>query len=58
MRNPVGPPLALGTNVPREAGVARGEALREAPVPVPGELVSDHSLVRSFRSAGVCTGCS
>ena len=33
--------------------MARGEALREAPVPIPGELVSDNTLVRSFRSAGV-----
>ena len=37
--------------------MARGE-VREAPVPVPGELVPDNSLVRSFRSAGVCNGCS
>ena len=26
--------------------MARGEAIREAPVPVPGELVPDNSLVR------------
>ena len=38
--------------------MARGEAIREAPVPVPGELVPDNSLVRSFRSADVCNGCS
>ena len=37
--------------------MARGE-VREAPVPVPGELVPDNSLVRSFRSAGVCNGRS
>ena len=37
--------------------MAHGEALLEAPVPVPGVLVSDNSLVCSLRSAGVCNGC-
>ena len=51
-------PTALGTfHVTLRDGMVHGEALREAPVPVPGELVSDSSLVRFFRSAGVCNGC-
>ena len=52
------PPTALGTfHVTLRGGMVHGEALREAAVPVPGELVSDSSLVCSFRSAGVCNGC-
>ena len=39
--------------VPRETGVARGEAPREAPVPVPGESVCDSSRVPS-RGPLVC----
>ena len=37
-----------GHNVPREALVVRGEASLDAPVPVPGEPVSDGSRVLSF----------
>ena len=36
-----------GHNVPREAGVVRGEAICDAPVPVPGESVTNGSRVRS-----------
>ena len=31
----LGPPYALGTNVPRDTGLVRGEALCDAPVPGP-----------------------
>ena len=54
----VGPLPALGTNVPREAGVVRGEATCDAPVPVPGESVPDGSRVLSFRSTQVCVRVS
>ena len=49
----IGPPSALGTLLPREMGVARGEAPREAPVPVPSESVCDGSRVPS-RGPLVC----
>ena len=37
-----------GHSVPREAVVFRREAICDAPVPVPGESVTDGSRIRSF----------
>ena len=48
-----GPAVCSGRIVPRETGVARGEAPRETPVPVPGESVCDSSWVPS-RGPLVC----
>ena len=48
----VGPLPALGTNVPRGAGVVRLVAT------VSGESVPDSSRVFSFRSTCVCVGCT
>ena len=53
-----GPLPALGTNVPREARVVRGEATCVASVSVPGESVPDGSRVLSFRSTHVGVGCT
>ena len=50
--------LALGTNVPREAGVVRGETSCDSPVSVPGEPVPDGSRVLTFMSSCVPAGCT
>ena len=48
--------LARGTMFSWEAGVVRGEAICDIPVPVPGESVSDGSQVPSFGPLMCVTG--
>ena len=49
-------PVCSGYTAPRDTGVVRGEATRDAPVPVPGRPVRDGLQVISFRPICVRDG--